>query len=484
MRLSRLAVALLVLSATMVSCGRFQRYAPAPIAEPSVDGFVSRRLDDSTLARFLAAQNAAPTREGWSPQQLALAALYFHPALREQAAAVGVARAAEVTAGAPPDVTASAEVSRASRADEGKSTSWSVSLIAGLTIVTGGKRAARRARARAATLVSLLRLQSAGWQLGAIAAERAAVRAIGADQELEDSQSEQAAQAELVTLVRARYGEGRVSLADVAQSETEARTALVTAVQAARARTTGRLELARALAVPLRAVDSLPLRAGGSRACATDASVGYDSLGTVALRQRYDMGAAIAEYAVAEADLRVEIARQYPDITIGPGIGWDQGIGRWILSLGTPGFLRTLNRGPIAEARARRASQAARVATIQDSVLVAVDSAVAACRDASREIAATSALVDATEQSRRIAQAAYDRGETGQTEVAFARLAVLRATRARHVAGQQAMEASAALESVLGGWPDGGARWPDLTTLTTPSILGPPAAREPHTNEP
>ncbi|MBK5188537.1 MAG: hypothetical protein JJD97_09830, partial [Gemmatimonadaceae bacterium] len=105
----------LVLSTTIMSCGRFQSYAPAPVAEPSVRAFVERRLDDPTLGQFLTAQDAGVTAAGWSPQQLALAALYFHPALREQAAAVDVARAAEVTAGTPPPITASTEVSRAAR---------------------------------------------------------------------------------------------------------------------------------------------------------------------------------------------------------------------------------------------------------------------------------------------------------------------------------------------------------------------------------
>jgi len=445
-----------------------------------VDGFVQRRLVDPALEKFLEAQGAGPTAPGWTPQQLALAALYFHPALREQAADVEIARAAEVTAGTPPQLAASAEVSRAARVDEGKSTPWSVSLLGGLTLETGGKRAARRARARAFTLASMLRLQAAGWQLGAISTARAAVRALGADQEVADAASEHTALAELETLVRARYGEGRVTLADVAQAETESQTALVGAVQTERARTTARLELARALAVPLRAVDSLSLRPDTGQACALGAAR-FDSLGTLALRQRYDMGAALADYAVAEGDLRVEIARQYPDLTIGPGIAWDQGIFRWILSLGTPGILRTINRGPLAEARARRAALAAHVTTIQDSLLVAVDSAVAACRDASREGEATALLVESASRSLRLERSAYDRGETGQTEVAFAQVAVVRATRARHLAEQRALEAEAALESVIGAWPDDGPRWPDLNTLTTlfrATASAAPAGRE------
>ncbi|MEO6210541.1 MAG: TolC family protein [Gemmatimonadaceae bacterium] len=467
----------LVLLATLTACAQYQRYAPVPLAEPTVDRFLHRNLDDSTVQRFLAAQNASGIAGGWSPQQLALAALYFHPKIREQVATVNLARATEVTAEELPGVTASTDVSRATRTDEGKSTPWSVSVTSGLTLETGGKRAARRARARALTLASTLRLQSEAWQIGAVTTTQASVHAIGADREMDDAEREHTALAELLTLVRARYSEGRVTLADVAQAESDERMALVVAVAMRRVRTMARLDVARSLAVPLRAVDSLALRIGAFTQCDSRASVDFDSLGSLALHTRYDMGAALADYAVAEKDLRVEIARQYPDLTIGPGLAWDQGILRWILSLSTPGFLRSLNKGPIAEARARRAMQAARVETMQDSILVAVDSAAAACRDASRATEATRALVDAAEQSLRIAQASYARGETGQTEVAFARVAVLRATRSQHAAEQHMFEASAAFVSALGVWPAGGPRWPDLVSLTSLTTATPPVPR-------
>lgn len=457
---------LLVGGLWLCACGRFQPYTATPIAamdEP--ERFQGRSLDDSGLARLLTVQDAALTdASAWTPRQLALAAVYFHPSLREAAAAVTAAKAAEITAGAPPDVSASAEVSRAARTDEGKSTPWSVTLTTGLTFETGGKRSARIARARAFSLASLLRLEATGWQIGS-AAERAAVRAVGADRELADAESERSALAELVGLVRARYAEGRVSLADVAQAEQEARAATVAVAQLARQRTEARLDLSRTLGTPLRAVDSLVLTAGSLRACDGSAGMRFDTVDAVALRARADVGAAIAAYAVAEADLRVEVARQYPDLTIGPGIAWDQGVMRWILSVGTPGIARGLQRGPIAEARARRAVEAARVASLQDSVLIAVDSAVAVCRDASREVLATRALITTTEESLRLARAAYQRGETGRTEVAFAELALLRARRAGHLAAQRALDSAVAVEAASGVWPGDGPRWPDLSTI-------------------
>jgi outer membrane protein TolC len=452
------------LACGVVACGRFQSYEPSPIPELRAEQFKLRAFDDTSLIAFVSAYGVSPVQTGWNPWYIGLASLYLHPALREAASQVRAAEAAEVTAGTPPELTASAELSRAARADEGKSTAWSYSLAGGLTFETGGKRSARRSRARAATLVARLQLESTAWQVVA-EAEQAAVRALGAARDVGDAEAERAALSEVGVLVRGRYAEGRVSLADVAQTEQELRASALALAQAARAATDARLQLARALSLPLRAVDSLALVPSGGPDCGT-LRLGFDSIGAIALRRRADVGAAVAAYQVAEADLRVEIARQYPDLTIGPGIGWDQGVMRWLVSVGTPGILRGVNRGPIAEARAHRATEAARVTNVQDRVLVAADSAVAACGNVSRESLAATEAQQSASDALRLARAAYDRGEVGRTEVAFARLAVVRATRAVHLAQQRAREASLALEAALGGWTgDGAPRWPDLMTL-------------------
>ena len=455
--------ATLLLSA-MSGCGHFATYEPAPIPEPSAASFSQRTLADDELRAFLAEQGAPPRANEWRPRQLALAALYFHPGLGEARAEVTAAEAAEVTAGAGPDMSITADISRAAKADEGKSTAWSYSLAAGLLFETGGKRNARLLRARTATLQARMQLESAAWQLASSTAQ-AAVRASGAEEAVADAEAERSQTAEVAGLVRARYQEGRVSLADVAQSEQDVRAALLRAVQARRTRTEARLELARGLLVPLRAVDSIVIAAPVSDAPCAASSIRFDSLGVLALRNRADVGAAVTGYALAEADLRLEVARQYPDLTVGPGLSWDQGVLRWLLTLGSPGILRGIHRGPIAEAQARRAVHAARVERLQDSVLASVDSAVAACQTVAFEVNASAAAERSATEALRLSEAAYQRGETGRTEVAFARLALVRSTNAIHAARRIGQQASAAVETVQGGWIDGSPRWPDLMTF-------------------
>ena len=461
----RVVLALAVLPA--VACARYQRYESAPLdPERQAAVYAERRLDDPELAHFLAEHGAPSPDSGLSPTALAFVALYFRTDLAEARASLRASRAGEITAGTRPFPSATATMERASSPGGGNSSPWTVSLTTGLTFETGGKRAARLARARAFTLASGLRLDATAWRL-AQDARQAAVTSLGTDRDLADAEAEVAALRTVLELLRARYAEGRVSLADIAQAETDVQTAVVARVQTRRARTDARVALARSLGVPLRHVERVPLREEPRSACDLSDSIGVDSaaarLASIALRQRYEVGATLADYAVADANLRLQVAQQYPDLTIGPGIVWDQGITRWLLSVGSSAIPLNRNRGPIAEAEARRAVQAVRVALVEDTVLAQVDSGVAGCRDVGGAIAATDSLVATTAERLRLTGAAYARGEIGQTELAFARLALVRVTRTRRQALRRRQTAGVALEAALGRWLTApGIRWPEL----------------------
>lgn len=66
------------------------------------------------------------------------------------------------------------------------------------------------------------------------------------------------------------------------------------------------------------------------------------------------MMVAATEYEVAEKSLELEIRKQYPDLTIGPGIGREDGQDQVLLGLNLPLPIWNGNRGGIADARAKR----------------------------------------------------------------------------------------------------------------------------------
>ena len=69
---------------------------------------------------------------------------------------------------------------------------------------------------------------------------------------------------------------------------------------------------------------------------------------------------ALARYAATDAALRLEIARQVPELSLKPGYAWDQGDHRWSLGIGYALPLANRNDGPIAEALARRSADSTR----------------------------------------------------------------------------------------------------------------------------
>ncbi len=462
---------IVLIASQLGACARYQQYQPAPLAPNSeVSAYTGRRLDDPALARSLAAHGIASHDSAWDSYQLAFAALYFRADLVEARRALTAARAGEITAGVRPYPGVTATVDRAAKADEGHSTPWSFSLAAGLTFERGGKRSARVARARAATLAAQLRLESIAWQAVESAREEAAT-AIGAGIDLSDASAETTALRSVLERLRGRYGEGQISRVDLARSETDVQTAAVAATQAALARTGARAALAHALAVPLSQVEQLRLRRDARNGCAVIDSLPIDSLETVALRTQPIVGAALADYEVAEGDLRIQIAQQYPDIVVGPGIAWEQGVRRWILSLALPGIATDRARGPIVEATARRAVQAVRVRVVQDSILAAVDSSVAACQHTRHEVAVADSLVRASNEQFAVTRGAYHRGEIGLTEIALTQLAQVRAQRVQHQALQHGFAAGISLENSVGVWfSDPQIDWRDIAVPADDSV--------------
>lgn len=459
---TRLVAAIAAIAAAAASCTHYQRYQAAPLDRGRAPArYAAHGLGAPALARFLADHSVPLGDSAWTTRQLALASLYYRPDLSEARADWRAAQAAAIKAGARPEPQLDASAEKASRPDEGRSSAWTFSLTAGLTLELGGKRSARLARARATEIGARLRLASAAWmiaqdtRLDALAAADAEQRAIDRDAELSQLDT-------VAALLSARFTAGEVTQSDVARADADAAAAAVARSQAYIARAAARAALARDLAMP---VDSAQVRVApdARSACAMLDSVSIDSLRVLALVTNERVGVGLADYAVSEADLRLAVAAQYPDVTIGPGILWDEGIGRWILSLGTPG-IPLATRGPIAEATARRAAAASAVDAVEDSVLAQVDAAVATCRAVGHERSAADSLLASATRALDIASGAFHRGEVGQTDVAFARLALVRAESAVHENAGRDAAAGASLEAAVGRWL--GARqipWPDVT---------------------
>ena len=120
-----------------------------------------------------------------------------------------------------------------------------------------------------------------------------------------------------------------------------------------------------------------------------------------ALTHRADVLAALADYALAEANLRTEIAKQYPDVHLNPGYSFDTGEHKWTIGIGLTLPILNHNQGAIGEAEAKRKEAAALLDAVQAKVLAQYDRAAASLAAARTKLSTTHALLD--EQAQQVA---------------------------------------------------------------------------------
>jgi outer membrane protein TolC len=119
-----------------------------------------------------------------------------------------------------------------------------------------------------------------------------------------------------------------------------------------------------------------------------------------ALTHRADVLTALAEYAATEAALRLEVAKQYPDLHLLPGYQLDAGQNKW--SVGASFALPILNHngGAIGEAEAKRKEAAAKFDAVQAKALAECDRAAAAVSAGRAKLAVTDEML--AEQGKQI----------------------------------------------------------------------------------
>ena len=168
-----------------------------------------------------------------------------------------------------------------------------------------------------------------------------------------------------------------------------------------------------------------------------------------ALLKRLDILSALAEYEAAQAALQLEIARQFPDFSLGPGYRFDEGENKWSLgfSVVLPVFNR--NEGPIAQAEARRLEASARFMALQAGVIGEIDRGLAAYSQALQKLKIAGVLYTAQKKQNQSIQARFAQGETDRLAVLSAQLELNAGALSRLDALVQAQQSIGLLEDAL-----------------------------------
>lgn len=365
----------------LTGCQQYERQPLDLAAHRSV--IDARSLDVGRIEAFLERMGelTAETPEtfsfddGLTPAEGEVLALFYNAELREARLAAGVALANFENAGLWDDPEFGfdgAEILSPSGSP------FEFGLTLSLTIPISGRLEVEKAKAGAAYEAELRRIVDAEW------ATRTAVRQTWVSWTVAEERlqllRETIAQVERITAITTRLEvagelsrvEGRlfqIELADQRAAVTEAE------LEAIRSRIT----LLGLMGLPPHS--SLEL----TRAIPTTAPAVANDLNRL-IERNTELAVRRANYHVAEETLRLEIRKQYPDITIGSGYGSEDGDDRLLLGFSIPIPILNANRAGIAEARANRE--------------VARASAETALERLSRELAASEAALGAAQSQR------------------------------------------------------------------------------------
>ena len=262
------------------------------------------------------------------------------------------------------------------------------------TFETAGKRGKRVDVARANVNAAARRVVEANWKVRA--AVRKALLELYASERRGTLVAEAIAkQEELLKLIDARVKAGAVSHLELSQPRL-----LLVQLRMQQADAGKGAALARASLAESLGMSTAGLEGATFSFAAFESTRGQGaSHRNAALTHRADVLASLADYAAAEAVLRLEIAKQYPDIHFNPGYQFDAGKDKWGLGLSITLPILNQNQGAIGEAEAKRHEAAAKFNVVQTKVLADCDRAAASVGAARVKVATAENLI--TEQGRQ-----------------------------------------------------------------------------------
>lgn len=404
----KITAAVCLIAVLLSGCATYHAQPVAPAA--LMNAFDARVLDDPALRRYVAAHCGGACAPGvWDLNTLTLAAFYYSPTLDIARAQHGASQAAIQGAGQRPNPALQLPLAYYATNPQVGESPYTYGLGLDIPIETAGKRGYRIKQAQQHSNAARFNIGNVAWQVrsrlraqmlilytatrrASILEQQLAVQqqvagmldkrlSLGAASELEDNQVH-------ITLTR-----NRLDLANTQKQIADARA-----------------QMASIIGLPVSAMRNIDVRFDAFERVYPDIPV--DDARRRAILNRADLLAALSEYEAGQATLQLEIARQYPDIHIGPGYTFDAGANKFVLPMsGITLPLFNQNQGPIAEATARRKELAARVNALQAQAIDDTDRAVQNYRAALKNLQLADALLSAQQHQLQGLQRGFQAGE-------------------------------------------------------------------------
>jgi len=443
---SAFVVFLSVVSVLPLAGCAVQHYQAAPlVAAETASRFESRSLGDSGLQAFveksLGQPMAAWPPKAWDLPTLSLAALYFNADMQAARARLEEAAATMVTAGARPNPTFDLS--------PGVPSPYLLTLDFAVPLETKGKRGDRIRSARELDQAARFDLADTAWRVHS-GVRKALLDYLVASRSLELTHTEEQVRTEQVKLLQERFIVG-----DIPRPELDLARIELSKIHLAINTTEGQVAetkaaLAEAMGITGERLDGTEFAWSDLDSPPEAQSFSLQDIRRDVVLDRLDIRRALAQYAAAESDLQLEIAKQYPDVQIAPGYTFEERDNFFTLGLSITLPIFNRNRGPIAEAEAKRKEAAAAFLQKQAQVIGDGERAFAIYSAALKELAeADQSLRQLQDTQLRMTQLAVSVGEEDRLTLNGVQLENAAVARARLDALVRAQTALGDLEDAV-----------------------------------
>ena len=414
MKTPLLCIVLLLLSACAT-------YHPHPVAPAELMGaFETRTLDSPDLQRYIAAHcgnGGACTPGVWNLHTLTLATFYFSPVLDSARARYGSSQAALQSAAQRPNPALQFPLGYTANPKAGESP-YTFGLGLDIPLETAGKRGYRMAQAQQLSNAARSDIGNVAWQVRS-RLRRHMLGFYAATRRTEMLEQQIAAQQQIVAMLEKRLAVGTASAPEANQARIALARIRVDLAEAQRQTQDERAQIAAVIGLPVEALANIRMNFETFERIYPD--IPAAGVRRQAILNRADVVAALAEYEASQAALQLEIARQYPDMHIGPGYVFDAGAEKFVLLVSNIVLpLFNQNQGPIAEAEARRTEAAARLNAVQADAIGATGRAVQDYWAARENLRYTESLLSAQKRQLHEVQKGFKAGETDRLALTLA----------------------------------------------------------------
>ncbi len=415
----------------MSGCG-FQEYIAKPLNTAEIaEKFAQRNVNDAQFHDYLIANGYAAEQwpiQQWGADELVYCALFFNPNLDVARAQWRSAEAAKMTAALRPIPNLKTTYGDSNNAnDEIKPYTYALSID--LPLETANKRNIRIESAEHLSEAAKLRIAQSAWQL-----RTEVIKALYEyqyhQQLIELLNTEQSYRQQIVAMFQKRISVGESASTELSRANLLLQEITTQLNEKQRYQLVLQSRLASSLGMPLSRVAQMQLPpVTEAKSLAVDLS---KDLQSQALLNRLDIRIALARYAAAEARVKLEIAKQYPDVILTPNYTYEFGNKIW--ALGLSGLMTFINKNkmPIAEAKQLREVEAAQFEALQNNVIAEVGTAQAKLEQSLQMLKNQEKLLAQQQDNTGRIERKFKAGEADRLELTYARLEALVAQKTTH----------------------------------------------------